>query len=267
MKRRSFYKDVIAVLKDGCKVLQEIETKKTQLRNKIDSKQFSQIAINSMREEIDSLKKQSTVETEKHLKKLNKLIQEMRVSLDEEMELRGSDITEDAELLKFNLSADELISIINRHRDNPTMIQLCLKNAKDRGIRLGIYFTGNEEEMAVLNSMENSASVVLKYPDKESILDELFGEGSVVATTFDSDDLNRSASLAYSDERVANAARLLKDNLLSPATQQNIINEFKDYPGILPILRNAAIEGGNSEAGDLASRLILFENNGEAENR
>lgn len=265
MKRREFYKGTVDIIQTCRHEMQENDAEIARIQKKIDSGKYSQEGIAPMRDKVEALKKRNRDEVERALRSINKDIQTMRASLDDELVLRGSDVTPDAKLLDFNLDANELISIIDRHKDNPTMIQLCLKNAKDRGINLGIYFTANEAEQNILRSIEYAAKVTLRNYNSDHVFDELFGEGSAVADVFNTDDRPPAAPLAYSDERIANAARMLRENLLSPNVQADIIREFESQPDILPILRNAAIEGGNPEAVNTANHLLGIDAPGAGE--
>lgn len=75
-----------------------------------------------------------------------------------------------------------------------------------------------------------------------------------------------AVTLAYSDERIANAVKLLSDNrCLNPDIQKDIISEFENRPAVLSILRNAAVRGHNFDAVHLIDDAIKGENNNTEE--
>lgn len=266
MKRRDFYKGTIEIIKEGCEALQRIESEIASVRDKINSGRYAQKTINELEEKINSLNRQLEKEMSERVGTLSEHISIMRTSLDEEMSLRGSDITADAELLKFNLSEKELMSLMNRNENNPTMVQLILKNAKERGIDLGVHFVGNENLINALAEVEYAATVVFNNCNQTEFLDTLFGEGSEFETMFNVIDPSPAVTFAYSDERIANAVRVLSDNkCLSSEIQKDIIHEFENHPAVLSILRNAAVNGRNFDAVDMVDSLLKDENNNNSE--
>lgn len=262
MKRRDFYKGTIKIIKECCEMLQRYDNEIAGLKDKIKSGRYSQNAISEFTENINAIHRQTDTTISESLTALKDHIKAMRVSLDEEMSLRGSDITPDADLLKYNLSAKEMVAIMNRHENNPTMVQLILKNAEERGIDLGVQFVGNDREMGILNGIEYAAKVVFNNRYQSDIFDTLFGEGTDVESMFNVADPPPAVTLAYSDERIANAVKLLSDNrCLNPDIQKDIISEFENRPAVLSILRNAAVRGHNFDAVHLIDDAIKSENN------
>ncbi len=261
MKRRDFYTGTIDIIKGGIESLQRIDREIAQIRADILSGRYSQDAINEMTEKISILERKIEDKIAESLATLDKHIDIMRASLSDEMALRGSDITADAELLKYNLSEKELISIMDRYKNNPTMTQLIIKNAEERGIDLGVRFAGNEEQISILNSIGYAANVVLKNRSQSEVFDELFGEGTELSEMFNTVEPPPAVTLAYTDERIANAVRVLSDNrCLNTDIQTDIIKDFENHPAVLSILRNAAVKGHNFDAVDKIDSIIKGDN-------
>lgn len=262
MKRRDFYKCTIKIIKDCCESLQRYDNEITAIQEKIKSGRYSKNAISEFTEMINSIRQQTDVSISESLSTLREHIKDMRVYLDDEMSLRGSDITPDADLLKFNLSAKEMVAIMNRHENNPTMVQLILKNAEERGIDLGVQFVGNAREMNILDGIEYAAKVIFNNRYQSDVFDTLLGDGTDFESMFNVADPLPAITLAYSDERIANAVKLLSDNrCLSPDIQKDIVSEFENRPTVLSILRNAAVRGHNFDAVHLIDDTLKDDNN------
>lgn len=262
MKRRDFYKGMIEVIQEGCDTLQKIDKAIAEAKAEISSGRYSQDVVNELREKINTLSKQSDEAITATLKTLSKHIDVMRSSLEDEMAMRGSDIVADAELLKYNLGEKELVSIINRNENNPTMVQLVLLHAKERGLDLGVRFSGNEVELNALNSLEYAARVTLRNHSQADIFEDMFGEGSEIEQLFNTIDPPPAVTLSYTDDVIANAVRLLSDNkCLNPDIQSEVIKEFENRPAVLSILRNAAVKGHNFDAVDMIDALIKNDSN------
>ena len=259
MTRKEFYKAVLDEVQGGIAVLNDRASEIAALRKKIESGKYSQKGIDEFREKIHAYEKEMENEPYDRLRKVNALIDQRKAVLEDEVALRGSDITEDAKLLNFNLSERELADLLKRNGDNPTMVQLILKNAADRKIDLGIVFVGHKPEIDSLFGVTEAAKVAFQHYMIESVFDRLFGEGSTFEQQYNIAEQTKQepAKIAYSDDRIANAVRLLKDShTLSPGVQQDIVREFANQPGVLSILKDAAKQGRQYEAATLADNLL-----------
>jgi len=259
MTRKEFYKAILDEVQGGIAVLNDRASEIASRKQKIESGKYSQDYIRKLRDEIDQFESEMKVESNDRMRKINAIIEKMKVSLDEEFALRGADINDDAKLLNFNLSAKELFDLLKRNEDNPTMYQLILKNAADRNINLGIQFVGNTREINSMYAVADAAEVTLKHYMVGNVFARLFGEGSTFERQYNIADQTKQepVKIAYSDDRIANAVRLLKDShTLSPVVQQDIVREFANQPGVLSILKDAAEQGRQHEAATLADNLL-----------
>lgn len=264
MKRHEFYKAVVEGTLESMVTLRAYNKQIADLKSRIESGKYTQQYINEMKDQIRTLERKAENERYDRVAKVEKLVGELTRSLEDEVALRGSDITDDAKLLNFPLNERELSALLTRNKGNPTMEQLILKNATERGIDLGVHFIGNRYEIQAVQDTAFVVKTVLKYPERERVFDECLGSGSAFEQNFNVLTAPKAPSISYSDDRVANMVRLLSDNRISPEVQKNMVREFADRPAILPLLKDAAEKGGNLDAVEMATDLLMGKSVGSA---
>ena len=256
--RREFYNASMAIWRDALNkkraAAQHIDTLKT----KIDSGNYSEKRIAELRDELHTAEQQFELIDREAMQTLGDLLTDIRGELAAEMALNGADITADAQLLPFNLSEQELVTLLRKNEKNPTMVQLILKHAKERGLDLGIHFIGNTEELAALEDLEYAIQTGLKWFRNDNFFDRVFHENKSFKQLFDVDDLSwkERPVIQISDDRVRNAISLLEKDDMSIDAQIAIIHDFEGQPGALSVLREAADKNARYAAVDEIDRML-----------
>lgn len=262
MTRREFFGLVVAEIMTVKEKKASINEKIAKAQEIVDNPRvYSKDYIKVATADIYALRRTLDEVDQEHARNVHDLCEKMRAKLKAELELHGEDIhVEDAKLLGFDLSEQEFVTLLNRHDGNPTMQQLILKAAKKQGVDLGLRFVGNEAELQELAGIEHAASVAMRHSQNEGVFNTLFGSDSVTCKKWSTDDRQRpntKEAIGYTDDRVANAVRLLSGpDDISESTQKDIVKEFSDRPGILAILKNAAQRGRKYEAARAAEDYI-----------
>ncbi len=260
-KRREFYINFMAELRGGISVMQEYGNEIDALNKKISSGKYSAEHIQKLKAQVADLEKKVEAERLQRNRNIAALITQMQESLEREVELRGEDITADSKLLQFNPTEKELVALLNRHENNPTMLKIISAHAKERGIKLPVLLHWNQEEENVLRGLAYAADKCMVWYRKPTFLERVFPPGSSLEQVFNVEDdkFQRPVlSVSYSDERVANAIRLLNENKgMSEQTQREIVEEFRGHIGVLTILQNTAKKAGQSAAELRAAELLL----------
>ena len=257
--RREFYKAVLDLAKEAIAKKRLIAAEIDELRNKIDSGKYSKEHCAELETKRRALMKQLEDMDTQVLREVDGLVADVKKNLEAETALNGADIHTDAQLLSFGLNEKELLALLDKHAANPTMVQLVLKSAKERGIDLPVHFVGNADAIKTAESAHDAVKVSIKWFQQDDVFNRIFCEGNSLQRTFDTDDRVWKAKpvIGYSSDKVANAVRLLSDRSnLGDTVQADIIREFADQPGILSILRNAAEKGGKSAAVEEVDKMI-----------
>lgn len=260
MTRKQFYIEFVAEFRSAMAALRALATDKQKLQAKIDSRKYAQEYVAELRQNVRDLERKIEDEKIARTKNLNKLVSQMEDSLNEEVELRGSDRTADLDLLNHKLKPNEYVYLLRRHESNPTMFQLILRDAEEKGIHLPIYFDANRAEHQCLKTIVSSTMYAFRHPFDELKFLDSYTEGSAFAEIFNVESKYQpgSSMMEYSDDKVANAVKLLSDNHnLSDSTQREIVREFKGNPGILAILEDTAHRTFNRAAENMAIELQL----------
>jgi len=258
--RKEFYKDIFTLARKAVNDKNELMAKVKEIEKQINSSDYSVSYKKGLEEQKTTLKIQIEDFEFSTLREVEKRINDFIAEVGKETELNGADVTEDIKLLDFDLSAPELVRLIEKHQSNPTMVQLILKNAKSRGINLGIHFVGNQAIVDLAKQVKNAVRVALNHSYNERMFEQFFGEGSVLEQNFNVDDPKRGVNdsvIGYSDDRVRNAVALLEGKTeLSEYTQRDIIKEFSGSPGVVSVLMSAARRGGRTYAEDEAAKVF-----------
>ena len=258
MTRKQFYTEFVAEFRNAMAALRALATEKQKLQAKIDSRKYAQEYVAELRQKVRDLERKIEDEKISRTQNLNNLVSQMEESLNEEVELRGGSTTDDLKLLSYNLKPNEYVYLLNRYESNPTMFQLILRDAKEKGIQLPIYFDANRAEHDCLRTLVHSTMYPFRHPFDEHKYLDLYMEGSHFAEVFNVDDKYESAPpmIEYSNEKVANAINLLSNrHSLPDSAQRDIVREFKGNPGILAILESVARRNFNHAAKEMAIEL------------
>ena len=257
--RKEFYKDIFTLARKAVNDKNELMAKVKEIEKQINSSNYSISYKKSLEEQKTTLKRQIEDFEFSTLREVEKRINDFIAEVGKETELNGADITVDAKLLDFDLSESELVRLIEKHQSNPTMVQLILKNAKSRGINLGIRFVGNQVIVDLAKQVKNAVRVALNHSYNERIFEQFFGEGSVLEKNFSVDPKRgiEEPVIGYSDDRVRNAVALLEGKTeLSEHTQRSLVKEFSGSPGVVSVLMSAARRGGKIHAEDEAIEML-----------
>lgn len=248
--RKKFYEDVVSIVAAGRHSLQANEEKIAELTAQHDDRRYSTEYRRELTRQIDSLRRiqhdtrDSAVDAVKHRCAV------FKSELEGEYDLDANRITADVKLLDFPLSARDLASLALKNRTNTTMLQLILRHAESRGLDLGMRFVGNEDEIAQLPEVAHAAEVAMRHAGNDDVFNRLFGEGSAISRAFNVDaPPANSDPIALTDERVANAARLIREHpTMEMSSIERLVGEFKGQPAALTLLRDVAMDAINGRA-------------------
>lgn len=258
--RREFYKAVVDLTKETTAKKRTIATEIDKLKSEIGSGKYNPEYIAELETKRRVLMKQLEDIDTQVLREVDGLIADVKKNLEAETALNGADIHADAQLLSFGLNEKELLALLDKHAANPTMTQLILKSAKERGIDLPVHFVGNDDAIKAAESARDAVKVSIKWFQQDDVFNRIFCEGNSLQRAFDTDDRvwRDTPVIALSSDAVRNAADLLSNPSanLSDSTQIGIVKEFADQPGVLSILRTAAKKGLHSSAVEEIDRTI-----------
>lgn len=256
--RQEFHSNIMGLTKEAIANKRSIAAEIDGLRNKIESGKYSKEHCAELETKRRALVKQLEDYDIQVLREVDSLIADVKKNLEAETALNGADIHADAQLLSFGLNEKELLALLDKHNQNPTMTQLIFKNAKERGIDLPVHFVGNADAIKAAESAHDAVKVSIRHFNNDAVFNQIFCEGNSLQRTFDVDDREwrDKPVIDYSSDRVANAVRLLSaiENL-SDSVQVDLVREFEGQAGVLSVLRNAAETGGHYKAVEEIDRL------------
>lgn len=258
--RREFFETIKALVAKAINEKQILTARADEVEKKINSGRYSPQAVAEMQSELREINRNLEGVGFSALRAADSLIEELKTGLAAEVALNGEDVNDsDMKLLQFDLDEKEMIELLNKHSENPTMTQLILKNAKSRGLDLGVRFLGNDSEIRNAEGAREVVRVAVSHYANPTVFDRLLGDNSELKRLFDVDDRNWKDRpvVDYTSDRLANAVSLLSSgDDLSVDTQRGIIQEFTGQRGALEILRGAANRGRNFIAADEAASLM-----------
>lgn len=258
--RREFFETVKGLVSKGLENKRLLSVRAGEIKAKIESGRYSPQVVAELRDELRAIEREIESVDINARHEADLLIEQFKRALAAEVALCGADIDDaDAKLLQFDLTEKEYLSLLDKHQSNPTMTQLVLKNAKSRGLDLGVHFTGNDSEIQSADGVRDAVRVALDHYQIPSVYDRLFGDGSAFERAYDVEDRNWKDNpvVAYSSDRLANAVALLSGgNDISEDVQRDVVREFTGQRGALEILRGAAKRGRNFIAADEAANLM-----------
>lgn len=257
--RREFYKAVMELLKDAALKKRETARQIEAVTKKIDSGDYSEKRIAELQRERAALTKSLRDIDYFALKELNELIEDVKRGLNAEVALNGSDVTDDTKLLAFNLTEREVVGLLEKNLKNPTMTQLILKYANERGLKLGLTYAGNKKELNALNGLPAVVETALRQYKNLSFIDRVFDENNSFKALFDIEDRKwrDTPVVTYSSDAVGNAIRMLTtDSKLSETAQRELVREFSDHVGVMEMLRDVARSNKKGAAVDELDKLI-----------
>ena len=257
--RQEFFETVKGLVNKGIEDKRLLSVRAGEIKAKIESGRYSPQVVAELRDELRAIEREIESVDVDARHEADLLIEQFKRGLAAEVALCGADIDDaDAKLLQFDLTEKEYLSLLDKHQSNPTMTQLILKDAKTRGLDLGVHFTGNDSEIKGADGVRDSVRVALAHYQIPSVYDRLFGDGSAFERAYNVDDRNwrESPIVAYSSDEVANAVRLLSaiDNL-SDSAQVALVREFEGQNGVLSVLESAAKSGRKNAALEEIERL------------
>lgn len=252
--RREFFETGKGLVSKGIEDKKLLSVRAGEVRAKIESGRYSPQVVAQLRDELRAIEREIEAVDINARHEADVLIEQFKRDLAAEVALCGADIDDaDARLLQFGLTEREYLALLDKHQNNPTMTQLILKDAKSRGLDLGVHFTGNYAEIKAADSVRDAVRVALTHYQNPSVYDRLFGDGSAFERAYNVDDRNwREAPIVgYTSDRLANAVSLLSGgNDISEDVQRDIVKEFSGQRGALEILRGAAKSGRKLAAED-----------------
>lgn len=258
--RREFFETIKALVNKGIEDKRLLSVRAGEIKTKIESGRYSPQVVAQLRDELRSVEREIESVDINARHEADVLIEQFKRDLAAEVALCGADIDDaDARLLQFGLTESEYLSLLDKHQSNPTMAQLILKDAKGRGLDLGVHFTGNDSEIRSADGVSDAVRVALAHYNIPSVYERLFGEKSPFERAYNVEDRNwrETPIVAYSSDRLANAVALLSGgNDISEDVQRDIVKEFSAQRGALEILRGAAKSGRKLAAEDEAITLL-----------
>ena len=174
--------DVYLYLKEQRKEIKKLVEQKTALEERRNSGNYGQDyvqnhivpAIGEIRFQIARKKDLALVEVRSMVDKEKAAIKELNV-------IRGEDLTEDAKLFNcgVKLTEKDIDRIIQRNRDNYTMVQLAIKYAKDNGIQVNHVVDNHSHELDMCENQYETASLYLDHwvdnVQGDTILNKFYG--------------------------------------------------------------------------------------------
>lgn len=264
--RKEFYNKVTNRVRAARAAMNAHAAEIREKEDRIRSDKYSPEYKGKLRQEITALERQIQEEQYTCTRDIEKMLPQMKESLEAELEWRAEDMVKDLDLLKFNPPAEELVKLVQRHNTNPTAVKIILNHAKERGLTLPLKFSANIEEYEMLDALTgrySPAAVATRQYYSTKAFEELLGEDSTFAQVFNTEDRSfsyrdRPSVISISDDRVANAIRLMTESNtgLSVYAQESLINDFKDSPAALEILKDTARKTLNFVAEALAAELL-----------
>ena len=250
--RREFFETVKDLVNKRIEDKRLLSIRAGEIKAKIESGRYSPQVVAELRDELRAIEREIESVDINARHEADLLIEQFKRDLAAEVALCGADIDDaDAKLLQFDLDEKEYIAMLDKHQTNPTMVQLILKDAKARGVELGVHFTGNDEEIKAADGVSDAVRVALAHYNIPSVYERLFGEKSPFERAYNVEDRNwrETPIVAYSSDRLANAVRLLSaiDNL-SDSAQVALVREFEGQNGVLSVLESAAKSGRKNAA-------------------
>lgn len=177
-------KDIYKYLDNSLAQIEDLRKQEDALIKKINSNVYSQDYVRSdlipKRDEVTAQIRQATehaIINAENMVSQYKAVADRLDTLDPEM------ITSDIKLLQPNimLEAKDVIDILERNKDNRTMLQITLRYAKAKGIDLNgfdqKYWRPNEGEILAksLNERIHYVGKWIKTPMAKEMLDKFFG--------------------------------------------------------------------------------------------
>ncbi|MBO7283830.1 MAG: hypothetical protein J6U71_02060 [Bacteroidales bacterium] len=164
--------------------LQDLDYKKALLNGlntKISSSDYSAEKKQSMQAEAYELKRSLAMSADDIIRDANKLIDGLLDDVERENRLDPAQITEDIKLLQpgIILRQEDIEAILERNKDNKTMVQIALRYADEHKISpKGTYYIGGQQEREEAKALESTLDIYRKYIPQENasvMLDKFFG--------------------------------------------------------------------------------------------
>ena len=113
------------------------------------------------------------------IKNAKELVEKYRQSIETLDALDPAQLTDDVKLLQPGLSLEkrDYQAMINRNSDNPTMLQLILRHAKDHGVDVGVSYTEREKEKDTAANLDSIIDIYRRWiatPSGGLMLDQFF---------------------------------------------------------------------------------------------
>ena len=153
-----------------------------QLESEIKARKYSD---NTLKKEIfpkrEELKRKISADSDRAIHKARSLVSDYRDSLKFKDALDPAELTADVELLKpgINLRERDIKAMIERNRNNRTMLQIIIRAAEDRGINPGVEYIGADREREQVDNLDNLLSYYRKWIDTDSsqyMLEQFFAK-------------------------------------------------------------------------------------------
>lgn len=173
---------VYTVLKDGTTKIGKSAAELDELETKIKSGRYSAQAL---RDEIyparDRLKAKIRDDSAETIRTAKSHVAQYQQDVEKMNDLNPDELTSDLQLLQGNipLTSRDIQAIIERNKNNRTMLQICLRIAAERGIDTnGTFYVGGEaerENAKNLDALIDLYSERIGQDNALSLLNQFFG--------------------------------------------------------------------------------------------
>lgn len=160
--------------------LDELKNELASVENDIRSGRFNIEALNKeLYPKKDALNRQLKDESDRAIEHAKKRVDEYRKAAEKENVLDASKITDDIKLLQpgITLLERDIEGILNRNKNNRTMVQIVMRYAKEHDIPVKPAYQGFLQEENTARQLDTVISYYAKWIDKpnaKEMLDKFF---------------------------------------------------------------------------------------------
>ena len=189
MTNKEFFDEIVTAVRDSMDRVHKVEDKLADRKRQVASGIFAKEYVQQELEpEVRRLERKLLSEKDAASEQVRKKCDEYIAELRADEELNPADLTDDIRLLQMGVSLTErdMRSLLERNKDNATMLQVLLRYAREHDLPTGdVHYIGNAPTIRMVNTLAESAQTALKWSSNYSVFDRLLGEDSDLARAFE----------------------------------------------------------------------------------
>lgn len=187
-----YYADITKQIRNGVNKIGDLNKAYHTLDNLINSGNYSGDKLHELITDRNRTRISIEDERKNQLNDIQALCDEISEKLRKEDDLNPNDvIPAELELLRDMsiLNPRDLKAMIDRNKDNSTMIQLILRHCQKNNIDIGLEYNGNDDAIRNLSIIPDVAKTIFRFSDgmegtAGNVYNRLMGEGSELASVF-----------------------------------------------------------------------------------